>query len=272
MSIDKNHMVWNPAPALRPYILNMFAFHQKTTQPLSMRRYPMPFVILLIELGSAIRLRTQNGNIHVVPHGGFAAGLSDTYADAEFSGVMTGIQISLTPTGARRLFGLSMDSLKNIAVPLVELLPRSYVFCLEQLHEAQTWRQRFELLEACFTPLILGRDMNTSAVDWAITEMMATRDGVNMSALCDRLGYSQKHVISLFHDKVGIPPQLMARLIRLHRTMRTIASAPHVNWVNLALSNGFYDQAHFVREIKRFSGHTPSQVRATLYGMSNILR
>jgi methylphosphotriester-DNA--protein-cysteine methyltransferase len=59
-----------------------------------------------------------------------------------------------------------------------------------------------------------------------------------------------------FKRQVGIGPKLFCRIQRFQRVFREIESGG--NWVQAALACGYYDQAHLVRDMRQFSGETPT--------------
>jgi AraC-like DNA-binding protein len=85
-----------------------------------------------------------------------------------------------------------------------------------------------------------------------------------MRWLARELGYSQKHVIHLFREHVGVPPKLLARIVRFERLMRCLRAGTVESWSELALRFGYYDQSHMVHDVRRFTGATPTEARALL--------
>lgn len=61
--------------------------------------------------------------------------------------------------------------------------------------------------------------------------------------------------IDLFHEQVGMAPKRYARIVRLNALLKEVSSS---NWADLAARFGYYDQPHFVREFREFSGTTPT--------------
>lgn len=68
-----------------------------------------------------------------------------------------------------------------------------------------------------------------------------------------------------FEAAVGIPPKLLARILRFQRSLSCIGKLP---LAQVSLECGYYDQAHLVRDFRQFSGLTPS---AWLGAMKNVL-
>ena len=87
-----------------------------------------------------------------------------------------------------------------------------------------------------------------------------------MAALSAELGFSRKHLRALFREHVGLAPKLYAELVRFARLTARLKATPDVSWASLAFELGFADQAHLAREVRRFSGVPPTEVRLLLAG------
>jgi AraC-like DNA-binding protein len=80
-----------------------------------------------------------------------------------------------------------------------------------------------------------------------------------VDTLIAKLGLSARHVERLAGRIYGAPPKLLARKYRALRaaSLLGIAGASPADIVG----NAFYDQSHFIRECKRFTGLTPGQLQ-----------
>ncbi|MEJ7925849.1 helix-turn-helix domain-containing protein [Sphingobium sp. AN641] len=72
-------------------------------------------------------------------------------------------------------------------------------------------------------------------------------------------GLSARQVARLTRKLYGAPPKLLARKYRALRCSARIA-IDRENWQTLCEDGTFYDQSHFIREIRHFIGLTPHQL------------
>ena len=82
---------------------------------------------------------------------------------------------------------------------------------------------------------------------------MAIRD------LAATIGITQKHLITLFDKFVGLKPKLFERICKFQSVLKTIEVGRTVQWTDVALACGYYDQAHFIKEFQAFSGLNPAR-------------
>ena len=191
------------------------------------------------------------------------AGLGELFADTEHEGRQRGVQVDLTATGARRLFGIPMSQIAGRVVSLRDLLPVEERHLAEQLADAPDWTSRIDRVEELLARRILGAAVETARVDWALGRIEACGGRLDVGSLARGLGCSRKHLIALFHDQVGATPKLIASLVRFERVMRDARDAASIGWADLALAHGYFDQSHLVREVRRFTGLTPTQARTS---------
>jgi AraC-like DNA-binding protein len=72
-----------------------------------------------------------------------------------------------------------------------------------------------------------------------------------------RVGLSRRTFIRRFTDEVGLTPKLFWRIQRFQEALRLVRTGRRPAWADVALDCGYYDQAHFIRDFRAFSGLTP---------------
>jgi AraC-like DNA-binding protein len=85
---------------------------------------------------------------------------------------------------------------------------------------------------------------------------------VPVGALADAAGVSGTHLATQFRSHVGVTPKRMARIYRFARLILSVDARNPINWSNFAHTAGYFDQAHFSKEFKDFTGHTPTEYLA----------
>ncbi|HKA89300.1 MAG TPA: AraC family transcriptional regulator [Haliangiales bacterium] len=258
-----------PPAHLAPYIRDIMGYTEQT--PISSRRreLPGPMVVVILEIGPPIRVRGASGRAERFP-GGFVAGVDDGPTVCEHDGFQSGVQLNLTPVGARLFFGLPMSELTRRVVPFGDVVARTHADLVERLHDARTWDARFDLVERMLDERVAAPSDRARVVSWAVRRIEAAGGDVDMRRLARELGYSRKHVIDLFHDQVGVPPKLLARIVRFDALMRHLRVGGAGTWAELAQRFGYYDQAHLVREVRQFTGMTPTEARGTLIDFASF--
>ena len=80
--------------------------------------------------------------------------------------------------------------------------------------------------------------------------------------LTARVVRNSRRFIQIFRDEVGLTPKLLCRVLRFQEVINTIEKRDAVDWVDIALSCGYFDQAHFIHDFRSFAGITPTGYQA----------
>jgi len=261
-----------PVPSeLAAFVHDWVGYGERTRSRLVRREYPTPYVTVILELGPPLRVvdSRDRGHGHRF-EGGFVAGLHDGFAETEHDGFQQGMQLSLTPSGAHRFFGLPMAELTGRSVALRDLLPRAHRTLAERLHEQTGWDARFDVVEALLEQRFGEAGTRLEPVDWAIARILATGGALDIGELVRQIGYSHKQVLRQFRQRAGVAPKLLARIARFDRVLRDVRGGPAAGWAELAALHGYYDQAHLVRDVKQFTGFTPTQLRSAAEELAGL--
>lgn len=89
----------------------------------------------------------------------------------------------------------------------------------------------------------------------------------DVEALAISTGLSQRQLERMTNRYYGMPPKRLARKYRALRAAQLLAHGDSLDDAGLGLA--FYDQSHLIREVKQFTGLTPSQLRE---GQSELTR
>lgn len=94
----------------------------------------------------------------------------------------------------------------------------------------------------------------------AVDAWLMDEGSPRLEALADTTDLSPRQLARLTNKYYGAPPKLLARKYRALRCSARIALDGE-SWQQLCEEGGFYDQSHFIREIKHFIGLTPHQLQ-----------
>lgn len=153
----------------------------------------------------------------------------------------------------------SMNQLTNIVVDAELVLQDDILNIREGLLEAPTAEEKFKLLEAELLKGYLSKLSINSFVDFAALKIISAPDQSSIKDISAKSGYSQKHLITLFKEHVGVTPKEFLKVIRFQKAIQEIERQAVVNWSSMALDCGFYDQSHFIADFKTYSGFTPAE-------------
>lgn len=168
------------------------------------------------------------------------------------------VGISLLPAGWVALHGGDASTLTDRVKDLGQI--PEYRELLEKLRAAED----AEAMAALCWSFLAGKLVALPESAWRLLEAvdgwLMGEGSPRIETLADITGLSPRQLARLTNKYYGCPPKLLARKYRALRCSARIA-LDHESWQALCDDGRFYDQSHFIREIKHFIGLTPHQLQ-----------
>ena len=89
----------------------------------------------------------------------------------------------------------------------------------------------------------------------AISMIYKSKGNIRIKELLNELHISQSALEKRFRQVVGASPKKFASIVRLKNTISSYNR--NKSLTDLGYEAGFYDQAHFIKEFKHFTGDSP---------------
>jgi AraC-like DNA-binding protein len=86
-----------------------------------------------------------------------------------------------------------------------------------------------------------------------------SRGQLSSAALSEKLSVTTKSLERKFSEYIGKTPKQFIRLIRFQAALADLGSTSQISFTEYAYRNGYFDQAHFIKEFKSFTGFTPRE-------------
>ncbi|WP_276089607.1 helix-turn-helix domain-containing protein [Pedobacter sp. JY14-1] len=135
------------------------------------------------------------------------------------------------------------------------MMLRSTLLILEeQLWAAKTDIERVSYVEA-FLKTQLRRFIPDHLVLQAIALICRRKGNIRIKELMNELHISQSPLEKRFRSIVGATPKKFASIVRLRHAIQSYDAQQPLT--DLGYQAGFYDQAHFIKEFKAFTGTSP---------------
>lgn len=163
--------------------------------------------------------------------------------------------IKLRPTAMRHLFGLSMDELTDKVIDLAGEKNSKLGGLEKTVRESDDFVTIVSNVEKYLTSLLAQIKLNHA--DKAVDQILSSHGNIDISNICSDIGIGERQLERLFKEYVGLPPKFFARIVRFSNIFKLVKSKDP-SWSDLVYHSGFYDQSHFIRNFKAFTGEDPS--------------
>lgn len=253
MPILQKFITYLPSEILRPYI-KQFAISESDVEQ-TYKVLPGPSLVIGIQYSGRL-FQVQETSINKLDEAGITGLLSSYRMFRNVAGTGT-VLIYFTEQGASAFFRQPMDELFGESVSLEHFFPTAALNALkERLAEAKDDRGRLSHTERFLVAHLRYPDTDP-LVYAAIQHIQQSQGQVRIKDLAAVLHISQSALERRFRSIVGATPKKYASIIRFNKAIKDFARAQTLT--DLANSTGYYDQAHFVKDFKQFSGETPEQ-------------
>ncbi|SHG70737.1 helix-turn-helix domain-containing protein [Chryseobacterium sp. OV279] len=129
---------------------------------------------------------------------------------------------------------------------------------LLKIHHIANTEEMFTAMEDIFLNNILDRDL--SLIIKALELIESNSGDIEMTLLSEQLNVSDRTIRNHFYNYVGCSPKEYIRIVKLKQIAYQLKHSQN-SLTNIAYSNNYFDQAHFVHEVKGITGQSPGQLR-----------
>jgi AraC-like DNA-binding protein len=249
-----------PAP-LRPLVAAVVGYRHEGLVPAVHRGLPSPFLTVVLPIDEPLVMAAHPDPAQ--PGGAFDAlvgGLHTRPALISTGTRQHGVQLSLTPAGARALLGLPAAAIASLDVELTEVLGLAAVELTDRVRTAGSWADRFAAVVDVLIRIARPRPTSPELAEaWRVTAAAGGR--VPVAALARHLGWSDRRLRERFRAELGLSPQQAGRVVRFDRARRrlarSVAAGVRVDLAEFAVTSGYADQAHLTREWRWHAGLPP---------------
>ncbi|MEV0978816.1 helix-turn-helix domain-containing protein [Streptomyces sp. NPDC049915] len=225
---------------------------------------PSPWLTLILTLDEPLSIAahpdprapggdypTLLGGLHLAP------------AHIAVPGRQSGVQVALSPLGARLLLGLPAGELAGTDVPAGDVLGAEVAEVHERLRSAADWPARFAVVDGWLLRRLARHTAPAAEVAPEVVQawqrLLADGGRVRIDALAAEVGWSDRHLRTRFRQEIGLTPKAAARVVRFDRARRRLAARPHrPGLAGLAADLGYADQSHLDREFTALASCAPS--------------
>lgn len=190
--------------------------------------------------------------------GAILAGPRSEFAVIDTASQRSLIGIHFKAGGASRFLKMPVSELENTDVSLECLWGIHGNDVRNRLLEAENPEAKMLILEQCLRERAVKPFQRHPAVDRALQLISKGSNCQSVAGIAGEIGISRRRFIQLFSDEIGLTPKLFCRIHRFQRVLHAIHAVKEVDWADVALARGYFDQAHFNHEFRTFSGITPS--------------
>lgn len=249
---------YRPDPLLEHLVVCYYVWEGSVDKPYRIESPPNGCGALVINYGDHYQLYNRKHKGDTVPLT-FISGQSIKNYTLHVSGKIGMVGAVLRPASLHILFKMDMRNLNDERIPLNDVDPLGYAQLFKNILQSKSDTEKIFFLEAYIKKQYLTcMDKKNKVID-AANEIYKTKGQISISELISDIPMSRRNFERRFSEAVGVSPKLYARIRRFGYTCLQMAGKREANLMDTLFEAGYYDQSHFIKDFKYFSGRTPKK-------------
>jgi AraC-like DNA-binding protein len=251
-----------PEKQLSPYVAFIWVFESSFGVPIADSRIIVPdgrakiIIPYRNSLCAAVNTRLLNAKEQHI----FLVGIQSNPTTIASTATDTGtIGVELTPKGLYHFFNLSMHEITNRMVSFEELFGPQGARLQNRVGDAEDPQEKIMLLQTALTHLLHKNEKEYALLDHTLDLLAQTHGMIRVQELEAHLGYTRRYLDLLFKEHVGVSPKSLASILRFQEVYQVWMQHKSPTFFRNHWPAYYYDQSHFIKEFKRFTGFTPQQ-------------
>lgn len=154
----------------------------------------------------------------------------------------------------------NIRQLHNQVVSYSDVAGKDVETLRQRLLNTEDWNVRISLVEHFLLTVLSGYQKKSdkrSIVTSVMQELKQDQFFDNIEKVANRYGITSRYLQKLFLQHTGLTPKLYCKINRFQNSLKLV-SRKDTSLTSIAFDCGYFDQSHFIREFKSFTGVTPS--------------
>ncbi|RQO40179.1 AraC family transcriptional regulator [Chryseobacterium sp. KBW03] len=265
-----NYQTFEPSHDLTAFIKCYWTLESpKEETPKKQTIVPDGCMEMIFHYGDLYKQYLDNGNSIIQPRC-FVIGQLTRPLEIEPTGKTGIFSVRFQPEGFLPFITTPIKEMENTAVSLERLFGNNGQEIGQQVLNANSTSERIKLIEI----FLLNRLTDIETIDRivkSIVETIITANGqLSIDELSRQTNLNRRQLLRKFSSAIGLSPKQLSRIIRLQAALKMLLNNQFSNLADLAYENEYYDQAHFIKEFKEFTGSTPKEFYGGHLTMSSL--
>ncbi len=249
---------YNPSPPLSPYIKSFILIEDEegALRDQTMNVYPSGHLEMIISFGDRVIFTSDNYLLKSAA--GYLQGQILEPVNYRSLGKLYILSIIFRPYGIYRFLDIPQMEFNGRRIDLGLIMGHEGRELIDRLCDEPSRNGKVALADRFFRALLMKKPVRSPCIARASSFIDRFQGDISLGGICDCLNVNIKTLERDFRRIVGIMPKELSRILRFNRAFNAINSGEYRDLHDLVFECGYYDQAHFINEFKRFTSLTPS--------------
>lgn len=230
---------------------------QAAANPPKQRIIPDGCIELIFILGDDIKRYTSENEFIIQPRAVVVGQITEPFI-IEPTGYVHCFAVRFYPFGFANFVTTPIKNLANKETPIEQLFGKKPAGALAQkIISATDTKARIAIVEKFLLEKFKNARTIDSIVKQTVDTILATKGNTSINVILKDGLTKRRQLERKFVNQIGISPKQLSKVIRLQTALKLLLNHPSENLTQIAYESEYYDQAHFNRDFKEFTGINP---------------
>lgn len=224
---------------------------------------------MIFHYGDLYKQYLENGNSIVQPRC-FVIGQLTQPLEIAPTGSTGIFSVRFHPNGFLTSASIPIKKMENTAVSLEKLFGKDGTEIEQRILSATSTSERIKTIET----FLLKRLQHAETIDYiiqsTITTILTVNGQLSVDELSKKTNINRRQLERKFSSTIGLSPKQLLKIIRLQTTLKLLLNKQFNSLTSLAYEGEYYDQSHFIKDFKEFTGLTPKEFYSDNLTMSSL--
>lgn len=255
-----NYETFNPHPDLEAVVKCYWTLEVPDgSQAPKQRIVPDGCIEMCFILGDDIKRYISETEFTIQPRAMIIGQITTPYY-VQPTGYVNSFSVRFYPYGFANFIQTPIQELADRDTPLEEVFDKHSAKTLETaIIEALSTQERIEIAESFLKNRLQESTVRDQIVKSTIDVLYQTNGKASINSILKDDLHKRRNLERNFSKSVGISPKQLGKIIRLQAALNSLLNQKDETLTQIAYESEYYDQAHFIKDFKEFTGVNPKE-------------
>ncbi|MFV0564631.1 MAG: DUF6597 domain-containing transcriptional factor [Flavobacteriaceae bacterium] len=253
-----NYQTYQPHTTLKSFVSCYWTLEvPRQNEPQKQRIVPDGCIEMAFILGDDIKRYTSENEFILQPRAMVLGQTIEPFYIAPTGFVKT-FAVRFYPYGFANFVSEPISNLVDKETPLGQLFGTKTAGCLEQkITKAKNTEQRINIIEKFLADRLNDGKTINRIVKNTVDAIFSTNGNVSINTILEDDLSKRRQLERNFKKQIGVSPKQLGKVIRLQSALKMLLNQESENLTDIAHKSEYFDQAHFIKDFKEFTGINP---------------
>lgn len=264
------YKTFDPHPNLSAFVKCHWSLESSAALGIQRQRIiPDGCMEMIFHYGDLFRQYLDDGSSYVQPRC-FVFGQISAYLEIEPTGDTGIFAVRFHPEGFLPFASFPIREMENKAVPLEKIFGMEARQLEEQVLTAGNVSERINYCEEFLNKRLVNAGYVDDVVSRTVDLILQINGTLSIDALSKKMNVNRRQLERKFSHTIGLSPKQLAKIIRMNHVFLALINNQDTPLTSLAHDGHYYDQAHFIKDFREFTGLSPKQFFSDKLKMTSL--